>query len=110
MQCLLFARLGSTAICAAHEDPMIASLNLQEHLNIIEKWLNKWKINVNESKSSQITVNPPERPLPCIDQTTIPETEVVKYLGLHLDCRLNWKEHIATKRKQIDYKPKRSTS
>jgi hypothetical protein len=56
MQCLLFARLRSTAICAAHEDPMVASLNLQEHLNIIEKWLKKWKIKVNESKSSQIAI------------------------------------------------------
>jgi hypothetical protein len=27
--------------------PTIASLNLQEHLHIIEKWLKKWKIKVN---------------------------------------------------------------
>jgi len=25
----------------------------------------------------------------------IPQTEAVKYLGQHFDCRLNWKEHIA---------------
>jgi hypothetical protein len=41
-----------------------------------------------------------------INQTIIPQTEVVKYLGLHFDCRLNWKEHIARKRKQIDLKTK----
>jgi hypothetical protein len=29
---------------------------------------------------------------------------MVKYLGLHFDCRLAWKEHIATKRKQLDHK------
>jgi hypothetical protein len=39
-----------TATFATHEDPTIASLNLQEHLNSIEKWLQKWKIKVNESK------------------------------------------------------------
>jgi len=33
--------------------------------------------------------------------TIMPQTEVVKYLGLHFDCRLNWKEHIA---KKIDLK------
>jgi hypothetical protein len=33
-------------------------------------------------------------------------TEVVKYLGLYFDCRLNWKEHVAKKRKQIDLKTK----
>jgi hypothetical protein len=44
-----------TAIFATHEDPTIASLNLLEHLHIIEKWLMKWKIKVNESKLSHIT-------------------------------------------------------
>ena len=33
-----------------------------------------------------------------------PQKEVVKYLGLHFDCRVNWTEHIARKRKQIDLK------
>ena len=29
-----------------------------------------------------------------------------KYLGLHFDCKLNWKEHIAKKMKQTDLKAK----
>jgi hypothetical protein len=71
-----------TAIFATHKDPMTASLNLQEHLNIIEKWLKKWKIKVQESKSSHTNnVYPPERPLPCSQHqpNIIPQTEVVKY-------------------------------
>ena len=36
----------------------------------------------------------------------IPQTGTVKYLGLHFDCRLNWKEHIARKRNQTDLKTK----
>jgi len=39
----------------------------------------------------------------------MPQTEAVKYLGLHFDRRLNWKEHISRKRKQIDLKTKRAT-
>ena len=31
----------------------------------------------------------------------IPQTEVVKYLGLQFDCRLNWKEHIARKKNRL---------
>jgi hypothetical protein len=69
-----------TAIFATHEDPTIASLNLQEHLHITEKWLKKWKIKVNESKSSYITFT--LRKGHChevnINQTIIPQTEVVK--------------------------------
>jgi len=66
------------------------------------------KIKVNESKSSHITftLRKGHCPAVSINQTIIPQTEVVKYLGIHLDCRLNWKEHITRKRKQIDLKTK----
>ena len=86
--------------------PTIASLNLQEHLHIIEKWLKKWKIKVNESKSLHITFTLQEGHCRAINinQTIIPQREAVKYLGLHFDSRLNWKEHIARKRKQSDLK------
>jgi hypothetical protein len=97
-----------TAIFATHEDPTITSLIPQEHLHIIENWPKKWKIKVSESKSSHIkfTLRKGHFPAVNINQTVIPETEVVKYLGRHFDCMLNWKEHIARKRKQIDLKTK----
>jgi hypothetical protein len=73
-----------TTIFATHEDPTIPSLNLQEHLNSIEKWLQKWKIKVNESKSSHITFTLRKGHCPAvnINQTITPQTESVKYLGL----------------------------
>ena len=84
---------------------MLASLNLPEHLHIIKKWLKKWKIEVNESKTSHMfTLWKGHCPAVNINQSITPHTEAVKYLGLHSDCRLNWKEHIARKRKQIDLK------
>jgi hypothetical protein len=88
-----------TAIFATHEDPTIASLNLQEHLHVSEKWLKKWNIKVNESKSSHITFTLRKGHCPAINisHTIVPQTEAVKYLGRHLDCGLNWKEHIAKK-------------
>jgi hypothetical protein len=45
-----------SAILATHKHPTIASLNLQEHISSIEKWIQKWKIEVNESQSSHITL------------------------------------------------------
>jgi len=98
----------NTAIFATHKGPTIASLNFQEHLNLNEKWLQKWKITINESKSSHITFTLQKGHCPAVNmnQIMIPQTEIVKYLGLHFDCRLNWKEHIARKRKQIDLKTK----
>jgi len=69
-----------TLIFATHEDPTITSLNLQEHLHIIEKWLKKWKIKVNESKSSHIkfTVWKGHCSAVNINQTIKPQTEAVK--------------------------------
>jgi len=66
-------------------------VNPQEHLHVIEKWLKKWKTKVNESKSSHITLTLRKGHCPAvnINQTIIHKTEVVKYLGLHFDSRLN---------------------
>jgi len=71
----------NTAIFATHEDPAITSLNLQEHLYIIEKCLKKWKIKVNESKSSHITftLRKGHSPAVNINQTVVTQTEIVKY-------------------------------
>ena len=101
----------SCAYCLLICSETTASLNLQEHLHIIEKWLKKWKIEVNEPKSSHITFTLWKGHCPAISisQTIIPQTGAVKYLGLHFDCRLSWKEHIARKVKQIDLKQKRSS-
>jgi hypothetical protein len=42
-----------------------------------------------------------------INNTVIPQSPTAKYLGLHLDSRLTWAQHLAKKkRKQIDLKVK----
>jgi hypothetical protein len=41
-----------------------------------------------------------------LNNTALPQSSTVNYLGLHLDSRLTWKQHIAKKRKQIDLKVK----
>jgi len=70
--------------------------------------INIWKIKVNETKTSQVTfpLRKDNCPAISINQTVLPQVESVKYLGLHFDCKLNWKEHIAKKRKQTDIKAK----
>jgi hypothetical protein len=97
-----------TAIFETHEDPTIASLNLQQHISSIEKWLQNWKTKVNESKSSHktFTLRKGHCPAVSINQTIIPQAESIKYLGLQFDRRLTWKDHIAKKRKQINLKIK----
>jgi len=40
-----------------------------------------------------------------INQTDVPQIETVKYLGIHFDRRLTCKDHLLTKRKQLDLIP-----
>jgi hypothetical protein len=81
----------------------MASSKLQTNLLAIQSWLEKWRMKATGSKSTHITFT--TRRGTCspvhINNVQIPQTEVVKYLGLHLDRRLTWHKHIFTKRKQL---------
>ena len=85
-----------------------ASTTLQEYLHIFNRWLQKWKIKVNVTKSSYLTFTLRNEPSPPIylNEVEIPPAKTVKYLRLHLDTKLNWREHITKKRKQMDLRYK----
>jgi hypothetical protein len=76
-----------TAIMSPDHDPNMASQKLQQHLNLLQNWMEQWKITVNPAKSTQITFT--RRRTIClqvsINNFPIPIIQEVKYLGLHLD-------------------------
>jgi hypothetical protein len=77
-------------------------LRLQEDLNLIEKWLRDWRIKVNETKSICViyTLRRTDCPRVYINNVEIPRANVAKYLGLHLDSKMTWKDHITKKKKK----------
>jgi hypothetical protein len=79
-----------TAVIATDNDPAMASSKLQTHLLAIQSWLAKWRMKANESKSTHITFTTRIGMCPAvhINIVQLPQTEDVKYLGLHLDRRL----------------------
>jgi hypothetical protein len=55
-----------TAILTSYTNVLQASTTLQEYLHIFNRWLQKWKIKVNETKSSYLTFTLRNDPSPAI--------------------------------------------
>jgi hypothetical protein len=69
-----------TVILARHDDPVIASHKLQDHLDQLEAWLKKWRININATKSVQVTftLRKEQCPVVNINNTVIPQSPTAK--------------------------------
>ncbi|KFM67824.1 putative RNA-directed DNA polymerase from transposon BS, partial [Stegodyphus mimosarum] len=81
-------------------NPQNAINNLQLSINIISKWCELWKINLNPAKCSVILfrryktlmrVNTDIK----INSIVINNPNSYKYLGVYIDKNLNFKEHIS---------------
>jgi hypothetical protein len=91
-----------TALVTMDSDPAVASQKLQTNLYTIQNWFKNGRITINRSKSVLVTFTTQrETCFPVhIHNVQLPQ-EDVKYLGLHIDRRLNWHKHIFSKRKQL---------
>lgn len=92
-----------TALLSTHQDPIVASENLQAHIEKIQDWCQSWRLKVNANKSVHVTftLRVGTCPRVKINNAEIPQSDSAKYLGIHLDRRLTWQKHIMTKRKQL---------
>ena len=84
-----------TAILVRHTNPETAVKLLQEHITKIEKWLQEKQIKANPNKCNHITFTLWKQIPPNIflNDTHITQAKQIKYLGLHLDTQLTWKQH-----------------
>jgi hypothetical protein len=76
---------------------------LDRTYNAIQNWFKKWRMKANESKSIHVPFTTRRETCPPvhINNVQLPQAEDVKYLGLHLDTRLTWQNHVFAKRKQL---------
>jgi len=98
--------VDDTGLLAVHSDPIVASQQLQSHLDILQKWVDTWKFKINRAKSVHVTFTTKRTLCPPVTMNNIlnPMQPDVKYLGFHLDQRLTWRTHIKTKRHHLNLK------
>ncbi|GFX49712.1 RNA-directed DNA polymerase from mobile element jockey [Trichonephila clavipes] len=92
----LFA--DDAAIISQACNPNIVRINLQKYLKKLQVWLTKWRIKINVNKSQAIIFkrgNYKNRMQYLkLFRTNIPWTTNVEYLGVTLDYKLNFKNHL----------------
>lgn len=92
-----------TLLYSTHHNIETAILNVQGSLNNVTNWLLKWRISINPTKSeAKIFTLRRLREVQNIQILGIdipwnPPDQAIKYLGVYLDQKLNWKCHINRK-------------
>jgi hypothetical protein len=91
---------------AIGETVHISTRKLQSADNKVAIWTRKCRIKLKESKSVHInfTNNKIKKQLIFINGTKVPYANTAKYLGMTLDAKLRWKEHIKKKRDELNIK------
>jgi hypothetical protein len=89
-----------TTVMAIGETVDISTRKLQSAVNKVAIWTRKWRKKLNESKLIHVDfTNKKIRKQPIfINGTKVPHDNTAKYLGMTLDAKLRWKEHIKKKR------------
>lgn len=95
-----------TAILSISDSYDQAVSNLQAATDQVCSWARNSKIKLNEEKSCRVdfSLRPCNYIPTAINDKFIPRTDSAKYLGMHLDRRLNWKVHVKKKREELNVK------
>lgn len=92
-----------TAVITQHSDIIEGGTQLQEAVNHITSWCNKWYLQLNPHKCEtkiftlRRPTNPPRIKINNLEIEWNTHDRAVKYLGIHFDRRLTWGIHINKK-------------
>ncbi|CAG9132404.1 unnamed protein product [Plutella xylostella] len=91
-----------TACLSSNKDPILASQ--KRETDEIDVWLQKWRIKSSATKSVHVTFTLRKGDCPPVNlgREQLPHKKCVKYLGLRLDRRLTWAEHIKAKKTEAN--------
>ena len=96
-----------TAVVATSRQPALLIRYLETYLSDLERWLSKWRIVINVSKSSAMLFAKTGRRIPKsrvqLFRGPIKWVYDARYLGVTLDKGLTWSKHIDQVRKKADW-------
>ena len=96
-----------TAILATGNNISEATTKLQKTTNSVNNWTKTWRIKLNETKSVHVnfTNQKVNNWIPVVlNSQQIPHANTAKYLGMTLDAKLKWKEHVKKKQEELNIK------
>ncbi len=94
-----------TAILCVENTAEKATMHLQHVFNSVVEWTKKWRIKLKGGKSVHVNfTNKRITYHPSLFDVCIPYAITAKYLGIALDAKLFWKEHIKRKKIELNLK------
>lgn len=94
-----------TAIYASSGSKEISASHLQKHISILETFYTKWKIKINVNKTELLFLTHKNKKLKNtikMYNENLNTTNKAKYLGLILDTKLNFTQHINSICKKVN--------
>ena len=87
-----------SSLFCSHKNLESLEQNLNMQLHNVNQWLCANKLSLNIDKSNFVIFRPPQKKIEYtvklqINNKIIEEKKCIKYLGIFIDCHLNWKEH-----------------
>lgn len=92
-----------TAVLAVGETTHITIPKIRGFIKRLQDWTSKWRIKMNETKSVHVDfTNRKIDYFPVfLNGKSIPHANEAKYLGMTLDAKLRWKEHVKKKKAEL---------
>ena len=84
-------------------DEELCIANIQACLYRVKKWKDSMRLKMNEGKKEFIIIGSGHQITKCsmthldVNNIEVQRSSVIKYLGTHMDKKLNFKEHITAK-------------
>ena len=95
-----------TAILATGNTIEESTNKLQKATDTVSNWTKRWRIKLNETKSIHVNfTNVKVNWIPIyLNSQQVSHANTAKYLGMTLDAKLKWKEHVKKKKEELNIK------